>query len=261
MSDQPKILFLDIETAPLEVYAWGLWKVNVGLNQILTEWSILSYSAKWLGKRRMIYKDQRGKHNVRDDADLLQEIWHLLNEADIVVAQNGIRFDVRKIRARFILLGMPPPSPFRVIDTLVAAKQLFGFTSNKLAWLAPNLTGHDKYEHKKFPGFELWIECLKDNPAAWREMKTYNCIDTSDLEAVYLKMRPWIEGHPNVAAYTASEEPACPKCGSSHITLVPKPWRTDTGEYPMYHCNECGGWSRGRYTQNTLAKRKVLLRS
>lgn len=255
----PRILTLDIETAPLEVYAWGLWKVNVGLNQILTEWSILSYSAKWLDKARVLYKDNRGRANVRDDTELLKDIWHLLNEADIVVAQNGIRFDVRKINARFVLAGLPPPSPFRVVDTMVEAKKLFGFTSNRLAWLSEKLTDTPKSDHKKYPGFELWLGCLRDEQAAWQEMKKYNVVDTKATEKVYLKLRPWIIGHPNVAVYSDSDEPACPKCGSQHIVEVPKRWRTQTGEYPMYNCTGCGGWSRGRYTINSLAKRKALL--
>jgi hypothetical protein len=50
----PRILFLDIETAPLQSYHWGLWDQNIGLEQIGTEWSILSFSAKWLGERRVI---------------------------------------------------------------------------------------------------------------------------------------------------------------------------------------------------------------
>jgi hypothetical protein len=37
MTDGPKIATLDIETCPLESYTWGLWKQNVGLNQIKTE--------------------------------------------------------------------------------------------------------------------------------------------------------------------------------------------------------------------------------
>jgi uncharacterized protein YprB with RNaseH-like and TPR domain len=109
----------------------------------------------------------------------------------IVVAQNGVRFDVKKINARFVLLGMPPPSPFRVVDTMLEARRHFGFTSNKLEWMTDKLcTTHKKKRHAKFPGFELWRECLAGNHEAWDEMREYNIDDVLSLEELYLVMRP-----------------------------------------------------------------------
>ena len=37
-----KVLFLDIETAPMVSYTWGRWQQNVGLDQTVSEWFILS---------------------------------------------------------------------------------------------------------------------------------------------------------------------------------------------------------------------------
>ena len=128
----PKILLADIETSPLESYTWGLWDQNVGLEQIKTEWTILSYAAKWMHQSRVMYRDTggRGKHKVRDDKPLMGDLWSLLDEADIVVAQNGKRFDCKKINARLIMHGYGPPSPYRVVDTLLVSKKYFAFTSN-----------------------------------------------------------------------------------------------------------------------------------
>src|ERR1700722_8562944 len=97
-----KILTLDIETAPFESYTWGLWDQNIGLNQIKEETSILSIAAKWLGDSKVFYQDTsgRGPKRVRDDKALLKAIWTLLDTADIVVAQNGAAFDVKRINAR-----------------------------------------------------------------------------------------------------------------------------------------------------------------
>ena len=44
----PRILLMDIETAPLEVYSWGIRKQHLGHFQIKEEWFILSWAAKWL---------------------------------------------------------------------------------------------------------------------------------------------------------------------------------------------------------------------
>lgn len=259
-SGRPRILFLDIETAPLQSYHWGLWQQDIGLEQIGTEWSILSFAAKWLGEKKVHQGDtsRRGYLHVRDDRALLGEIWKLLDEADIVVAQNGKKFDVPKINARLLFAGFKPYSPIKIVDTLLVAKKHFEFTSNKLAWLSKHLSRAPKLEHREFPGFALWSECLKGNPRAWRVMRRYNIRDVHSLEDVYLALRPWIEGHPNVAAYTDAHDPACPKCGSTSVVKWGNAF-TQTGKYQRYRCSDCGGFSRSRYTLNAPAKRRSLL--
>ena len=101
------------------------------------DWTIFSYAAKFLGEKKIYYGDTsgRGKKKVRDDKALVGEIRDLLDEADIVIAQNGKRFDIRKINARLIQHGYAPPQPFRVIDTMLVAKKYFAFTSQKLSGL------------------------------------------------------------------------------------------------------------------------------
>ncbi len=256
----PRIVTLDIETSPILAYVWSLWKVNVGVNQIHTDWSILSFCAKWLGEKRVVYHDTggRGVDRVRDDTELMAQLWAVLDAADIVVAQNGVAFDVKKINARFIELNMPPPSPFKVVDTMLEAKKIARFTSNRLAWLSDILTDTPKSEHKKYPGFELWTACLADDPGAWAEMRKYNIVDVLATEKVYLQLRPYIIGHPNLAAYDDSEAMRCPKCNSTNvqrrgITV------TQSGRYHRMQCLGCGGWSRTRFTTNSKEKRHSLL--
>jgi predicted RNA-binding Zn-ribbon protein involved in translation (DUF1610 family) len=256
-----KILTLDIETAPISAYTWGLWEQNVGLDMIGEEWTILSFSAKWLGEKTPLFQSTggRGKNHIRDDKTLCKALWALLDEADIIIAQNGKAFDIKKINARFIVHGMQPYSPIKIIDTMLVAKKHFAFTSNKLEWMSRNVNkGAQKDKHKQFPGFELWAECLKDNPKAWSEMKKYNIQDVIATEELYLRMRPWIEGHPNVANYDDSEEMKCPRCNSARVQRRGLA-RTQTGEYHRIYCVDCGGWSRTRHTLNSSEKRKALL--
>lgn len=256
----PRIVTLDIETSPILAYVWGLFKQFVGLNQIKEDWSILAFSYKWLDEKKVIHHNTggRGRSKVRDDSRLLKLLWLVLDEADIVVAQNGIKFDVKKINARFIAAGMKPPSPYKVIDTMLEAKKVAAFTSNRLAWLSAVLTDEPKDEHKEFPGFELWIECLADNPRAWVVMRKYNDIDIRSTEKVYLQLRPYIVGHPNVAAYNDDTDVQCPKCGSKNVQKRGIAL-TQSGRYQRMQCFDCGGWSRTRYTNNTIAKRRSLL--
>lgn len=242
----PKVLVLDIETAPIEAYVWGLWEQNVGLDMIKSDWTILSYCAKWLDKKGLIYRDVREQKDVRNDKHLLGDLWTLLNEAEIVVAQNGQKFDIKKINARLIQAGFPPYAPLRVVDTMLAARRHFGFSSNKLAFLSDKLTSSPKSSHKKFPGFELWAECLKGNLAAWNEMEKYNKRDVVATEQLYVRLRPWIHNHPNLGAYQVpTKEHACPKCAST-ATQKRGLSVTQQGQYHRYQCQKCGGWSRGK---------------
>lgn len=256
----PRTLFLDIETAPLEVYTWGLWKQNIGLNQINVDFTILSFSASWDDEETVHHFNTggRGRAKVRDDRNLCEILWHLLDEADFVVVQNGKKFDLPKINARMLDYKLPPYSPVKIIDTLLIAKKHFGFTSNKLQYMTEKYCTVKKRQHEKFPGFELWVEMLKDNAEAWVECRLYNDDDVRSMRELYFLVRPWMEGHPSVAAYTTSEKVQCPKCGSHQVAKRGFSF-TQTGKYQRYQCNSCGGWSRSRYTLNTLGKRKALL--
>src|SRR4051794_17207192 len=120
---KPRILSLDIETAPLFSYVWGLWDETVVLNMIKKACCIISYCAKWLDSPEILYEDNSKQRDKEDDTRIVRKLWKLLDKADIVVAHNGKKFDVRKIQARFLLLGMPPPSPFKVVDTLLEARK------------------------------------------------------------------------------------------------------------------------------------------
>lgn len=254
----PKIITLDIETSPIIAYVWGLWKQNIGLPQIIKDWSVLSWCAKTLGDKEIRYLDVAEQADKYDDDAIMHALWHELDEADIVVVQNGVKFDLRKINARFLQMGLPPPSPYKVVDTMLEARKLAALTSNKLEWLAKVLTDVAKDKHHEFPGFELWTACLRGNPKAWAVMRKYNPKDVIATEKVYLKLRPFIVGHPNVAAYDDDERTRCPKCGS-HKVEKRGFYVTQTGKYQRYHCSDCGGWSRGRYTINTKEKRHSLL--
>ena len=43
-----KILILDIETAPIRAKVWGIWNQNISIDQIESDWFILTWAAKWL---------------------------------------------------------------------------------------------------------------------------------------------------------------------------------------------------------------------
>lgn len=255
----PRVLVIDIETAPIFGAVWGLFNNFVSLEQIKEDWFILSYAASWVGSDEVIYRDQRSVSPMDDDTILLREVWGLLHEADVVVAHNGRRFDTKKINARFILNGLTPPSPYRIVDTLETAKRNFAFTSNKLQYLTDKLTETKKRSHAKYAGYLLWQQCLLGNVEAWDEMALYNKDDVRSLKELYLVMLPWDDRAPNHGNFVDDEELICPKCGGKHVELQAKPYRTNVAQYALYLCHTCKGWSRGRRLLNSLSKRRKLL--
>ena len=253
VNDELKILVYDIETSPLEVYTWGTFKQNIGLNQIIKDTSVLSWSAKWIGQDEVMYMDLRGKEDRRDDKELCQAIWELLDEADLVITQNGINFDEKRLNARFLYHGFRPPSSSKHIDTYRIAKKNFGFTSNKLAYMTDKFcTEYKKLSHAKYPGFSLWRQCLEyDNPEAWEEMEEYNRYDVLSLEELYLKLAPW-DNTIHFGPITGGNEMEC-KCGSTEYKRSGF-YYTGAGKFQKYQCLSCGHEIRG--SKNLLSKEK-----
>ena len=250
----PKILVFDIETSPILAYTWGLWDQNVGLNMIKEDWTVLSVAAKWMGDKKIHYWDTNGQDDVKDDKAVLEGIWQLLDEADVVITQNGIRFDVKKLNARFVLNNMPPPSSFRHIDTLRLSKSRFSFTSHKLEYMTAQLCKkYKKLKHGSFPGFELWAECLKKNQKAWKEMKKYNMYDVLSLEELALILLPW-DKKVNFSVFEENNKCSC----GSHSFKRDGYFITNSGKYKRYRCNSCGAESRGKENIMPVAKRQAL---
>lgn len=247
MSNKPKILFMDIENTPNTAYIWGLFQETTSADMIDCPWHMLCWSAKWLGEKKLyssalIDFPKEYKKDPENDKLILQTLWKLLDEADIVIGHNMKGFDTRKANARFIMNGMLPPSPYKIVDTLLVARQNFFFTSNKLNDLSKYLKIGSKVDTG---GFKLWKECMAGNLNAWEKMVRYCKNDVILTEKVYLKLRPYIQNHPNMAVYIDQDEEICPKCGSEDIKKEGYAFTT-TGKYQRYSCKCCGGWSRGK---------------
>lgn len=254
--NKPKILLMDIENAPNTAYIWSLYQEVLSESMLDSAWYILCWSAKWLGEDKIMSsalidfpKDY--KKNPENDKLVLQKLWKLLDAADIIVAHNGKQFDVRKVNARFVMNNMNPPSPYKIVDTLLAARQYFFFTSNKLDDLGKYLKVGEKQDTG---GFKLWKQCMMGNKEAWKKMVSYCKNDILLLEKVYLKLLPFIANHPNVNVYTDEADCKCPKCGSEKTKKEGFAY-TDICKYQRYSCSACGGWFRGR--KNLKVKEKV----
>lgn len=218
MQTKAKILMFDCETAPQEAWTWGMFKQNLGVEQIKHRGYMLCYRAKWLDGSKLL-GDAIWKHketfakNYRCDKIIAKSLWALLDEADIVVAHNGRRFDVQWAYYLFIKHGLGPPSPFKQVDTLEAART-FRFVSKKLENIAIELFKDGKMETG---GMSLWIKTMAGVKKFCKLMYDYCGQDTLLLERAYIAFRPYMKAHPNVNLYGDIDTPRCPVCGSDAL--------------------------------------------
>lgn len=246
-----RVLLYDIETVPNLAYVWGKWEQNV--IRFESEWHMLCFAYKWLGEKKthvVALPDFAGyKKDPTNDYHLVKKLWELFNEADVVIAHNGDRFDQRMSNARFIYHGFTPPEPYRSIDTKKVASRYFRFNSNKLDDLGEFLGLGRKLETG---GFDTWLGCMNGDARSWRLMTQYNKQDVVLLERVYLHLRPWMDNHPGINIITGMLS-TCPKCGEG--PLHKRGFKhTKTLKYQRYQCQKCGGWSQARLSEKTDTK-------
>lgn len=231
MKNKTKILFFDIETSPNISYSWfGQYEVNI--IEHIEEGYIMSFAYKFLGDKGVrSYSLDDFKGNKKK---LVDKLWEVMNDSDIIVAHNGKAFDIKWANRAFIKYGLTPPSPYKVVDTLTEARSRFKFNSNRLNDLGKYLGLGEKFETGGFP---LWKKCMAGDKKAYKKMVKYNKQDVVLLEKVYLKLRPFMN-HPKINI--GYEE--CEKCGSKNI--VKNGYHTLVGGFrkDQYQCKDCGHW-------------------
>lgn len=232
-----KILIYDIETTPILGYTWSTFKTDV--IDVVQDWQMICFAYKWYDKKK-IHFVRPEKGDPWNDKAMVQQLWDLFNEADVIVGHNVDRFDIRKANALFFRHGLTPPSPFKSVDTLKVARKAFHNSSNRLDALG-QLVGIGR--KKQTQGYmELFKgTMLADSPSGWKTMREYNLQDVKLTEDLYVKLLPWIKSHP----IDLDNPDGCPTCGS--LNLQRRGFRDlKSFRYPRYYCNDCGSWHRGR---------------
>lgn len=247
----PKILIFDIETSPSISYTFGRFNYNIAYDQVEQEPMILTWAAKWLYSTEVMSDKVTAEEVLNaDDYRIVKSLWDLIDEADIVVAHFGDRFDLPMLNTRSILNGLPPYNTVRSVDTKKVASGVFKFPSNKLDALAKYFGIPGKIDTE----FQLWIDCIKGKEEALEKMRVYNCM-TPDHKVLNKKLK-WVEigtlkpgdtilgfdeenpGYNRARRYKEAKVLACPKqeqdvykvtlsngeelkCTGEHLWLIP----------------------------------------
>lgn len=238
-----RILLLDIETSLMKFYGFSPKVDYIPHELMIEDWSILCWGAKWLFEPEIMGETVTPKEALaRDDTRILEGIWDLVDEADICITQNGLNFDFKKLRSRWVMAGMNPPSQIQYVDTLKVSREVFGWSYNRLDALGQKFGIGKKSDME----IEDWIHCSEGSQEHITKMFEYCKRDVAPLlEDVYLRMLPWIPNHPNLGLYTDHDADVCPKCESQNLKWGDM-YPTPQGMWEGFRCMSCGAIGRGK---------------
>lgn len=250
MSDL-RVLFYDLETAPLLAHIWHPTDQYVTHERLIHDSFLLTWSAKWRGEKDVLTGVLTGREaKKQDDSRIVKSLAALIREADVIVAHNAKGFDVPMFNNRLLKLRQPPLPPVSVIDTLSLAKKNFRLAYNKLDYLADFLFG----EHKIKTDFALWQDCYHGDEVALDKMSKYNVKDVILLEKVFEVLRPYAKQLTRLVEPTGTSDFACPSCASQNLQKRGL-YRTQASTFQRYECKACGRYSRSR----TAEKKKFAV--
>ena len=236
----PNVVLFDIETAPAETWSFQFWKTNIQPDFIKKPWHMLGWSAKTLFDSTILSDIVTPEEAIaRDDKRISESLWNVINSADIVIGHNARKFDIPHANTRFLIHGLPPPAPYRILDTLDVLHKNFAFEHNRLDYVNRILGLKRKLE----TDHGLWQECMAGDQTALSQMQEYNKNDVGILEELYVAIRGWVKSHPNMNLYMEGDGRSCANCGCEKLEYVGS-YYADTRKFASYRCKECGAIMR-----------------
>lgn len=241
----PVISLWDTEWSPAISYTWSGFPKYLPNDFLIEDPRLLCYGFKTYGVDDIEVVDERIGHR-----EMVERLWHKLNETDMLISFNGQKFDTRKVNSEFMKYHLGPPSPYKEIDLYRQIKKHAQFYSGKLDFISERVTGQRKEETG---GFQLWKDVLAGDEAAWGTMRKYQKQDVEMLEDLFNDVKPWIKmPHP-----VSTDATSCHNCGSLSLQRRGVA-RTLYGTYQRYQCNDCGKWLRGQDRSGVTEVRPAL---
>lgn len=268
MNTTARVLTFDIERRPGVYLEWGPRNQGfMGRDKQLIRSSTISWAAKWYGEREVSYRAIEPvdstfmqPEGVPGYYEMLADLRNMLDEADIVVGYNSIRFDEAKVRGEFARLGIREPSPFRSVDLMRTVRKM-GWDYSSLAETLDAFGLGGKLAHQ---GFSLWIDFMAGDPKAHKTMERYNKQDVVQTERAYDALRPWIKDHPNLGLWAGHDDDGnpievCHNCGRGNLRLVAgKVARTALTAYALVECDPARKGCGFRMRRNIIKERVAL---
>ena len=234
ITEQPKILYFDIETTN--------FKADFG--------EVLMMGYRWHHEDEyhlLKTNDYEGWEdlNIEDkDYYVLQDIFDVISQADVLVGHYSKRFDHTFIQSRCIKQGLPViPNPPH-IDTWHIARYQLALGRNSMKNIAKFLDCDDQKDSvEKY----IWrrVNCYDEE--AIDIIAEYCLQDVRTQYAMTQKLMPLATHLPNMNVLTNEEKYRCPGCGGDNIQKRGFHF-TKINKFQRYQCQDCGKWCRGRKT-------------
>lgn len=248
-------LFFDIETAPCIGYFWRPGhNISISHENIIQESAIICICYKWEGKDKI--------HSLTwdkgDDSDMLRTFSRIAMSADEVIGHNSDKFDIRWIRGRCMLHGIPFPSGMVSFDTCKTARSNMALNSYRLDYIGKFLGYGGK---KETGGFGLWKDVMAGSKKALKDMVEYCKRDIDLLEKVHTHILNYAPVSTHVGVIGGGYKHHCPRCGSSR-TKISKQRVTAAGTPKVQIvCHDCSGYhtiTQSVYLSNAKKEDKEL---
>lgn len=198
---------------------------------------ILVFGYKWLGdkKAHSIQATKKDfKSNPLTDETFLQEIFEVMNQADVVVTWYGSGHDFPFLTTRLAKHGMYLDQKTCHLDLFKTAGKHLRLSSNSLNSVAKFFGLAQKIEIDKC----MWSDCWMGKYDSLMVMAEYCRQDVEVLEQVYHKLIPLGTALPNRPGE------GCHTCGGT--ALQKNGYRvTKTHRYVRMRCTKCGASQKG----------------
>ena len=214
-NNQGKVLIYDIETSYNIGKFWRAgYNLNINSGDIIHERAIICISYKWLGEEQ-VYNLTWDKNQC--DKFLLEQFIPILDEADMIVAHNGDRYDLKFIKTRALKHNLKMLINYKQFDTLKVAKAKFMFNSNKLDYISKFLGAEGKISTE----MKLWDDIiLRKCPKALIQMLDYCDEDVRQLEVVYNALVSWENPKFHAGVLNGKTKQTSPITGSVNIEHI-----------------------------------------
>lgn len=233
---KPKIAYIDIETALFPVLVFGLGKQVVTHKQIMPGFQpgIICACWKWHGKKRVHSVDWGKNQDTEKVIKTLDK--EVISKADIIIAHNGDKFDMRHINTHRLVNKLPPLPEVATEDTLKQCRKHFYLPSYSLDYISTLLLGDQKLK----TDFKLWVDIVVHKKVtALRRMVKYCKKDVKLLEKVEQILAPYVEHKVHRGIIKNGNRDSCPNCGETKLQKMGF-YVTKVGKYQRYRCTSCG---------------------
>ena len=241
-----KILTLDIERlkgeASIEFWDLGDYKNRrINANDVVQWPRTICAAWSWLGDEDIQFS---AEWNRGGKEKMLKDIWTALDVADIVVGHNVANFDLKKLNSEFRDIGLTPPRPYKIIDTLKETRKHFGDESRTLDALNQRIGidgKTDKYD------VDTAKAAVGGDRIAQATIRAYNEGDIIASEGLFLAILPWVKFGPHINMNADETLISCSHCNSKNIGVSGETM-SNVYRYKLYTCADCGGHSKGEYS-------------